>query len=432
VSDPLSEPNGLIKARDLILIIRVVLLLFAFFLPFEEIWKELWGVDTMLKPYRIFAFLAICLGINKLIKARWDKYDKYFAVILIVGALLAFFWLMYDRGNIQWVTQELLLLSFSFIMYLLIKRLDLTEKEINMALFLFVIACCMNAFYCLYQVIALGIVFRPHGLSRTPSQFALFNGIALLFLISRFVYADRSYSWLEGLLFVLSSLLLLFTILLSGTRSVMLGIIIALIAIFIILSKRSKRARVFMLMMWVAGIALITSIIIQFSAMQDTWQVLLDRLEPTTVASGAGRLDIWGLSWFIMKDFYFIGAGTAGFLIACIPYLPRLGYFNPAELLVEDKGLVLHNLYLNILVDYGPLCFVLFIWTVYMILSSLIRLSKHNKYFSPLLPAVMSLFLLIIVQGFFDDSLNGVTFWIVLSLATYLASNEQVNFIIEE
>jgi ABC-type multidrug transport system permease subunit len=105
-----------------------------------------------------------------------------------------------------------------------------------------------------------------------------------------------------------------------------------------------------------------------------------------------------------------------------MPYLPQIGYFVPEDLLIENKGLVLHNIYLSMFVDYGPLSFILFIILLWTLMMSLVRKLQQSENVHHILPAVLAMFLCITIEGFFDDSLNLITFWIIMALATYYAA----------
>ena len=188
-------------------------------------------------------------------------------------------------------------------------------------------------------------------------------------------------------LFVLA--LLLFTIILTGSRKTMLAVG-AIFAVYIFNSE--KRSTL-----------LIGSILIGISIFSFLPDIFFDRWGDTFESRGSGRIDIWIVGLKSLEKYFLFGAGLGNFPSAFdefMHYAPNyMGAYRAA-----------HNLYLEILVELGLVGFslmILMMWKHYRAIPPRLDKDDNNQV---MLKAV---FWAMLTANFFGEFLLRKSFWLL-------------------
>lgn len=190
-------------------------------------------------------------------------------------------------------------------------------------------------------------------------------------------------------LFGVSIGVLLYSIILSGSRGGMLGIGMVIIVYILLIKQRIT----FVTMTIIIGIILI-SFIPEFFF--DRWGSAIER-------GGAGRLDIWYAGYKALGKYWLFGAGLNNFHGAYnefANYSPSFQGWNRAP----------HSIYLGFFVQLGVVGITLMVLAIrahYKIIQS--RFSKHNIDSV----ALMAAFCAVLVSSFFLDTFEQKSFWLL-------------------
>jgi len=243
---------------------------------------------------------------------------------------------------------------------------------------------------------------RPTRISAGEAQgvehFAAYLLPALVFLV---VYALRSRQhWLKALGMYVLSTVLVFGLLMSGTRSAWLGAVAALIIVVVPnLRPRQLAALVTLVVMLGLGASLVPGVT----------KFVDERASQAAETGGAGRVDIWKVGAGIVSEAPLMGVGFSNFPM----------HFGVQEIRAAPFGLqhrhfearfATHSIYLGNLAELGLVGLTLLIAWFLPLLFSI----KGNDV---AIVAVRGAFVAYLIQGMFLDILSRKYFWLVLGLA---------------
>lgn len=212
-------------------------------------------------------------------------------------------------------------------------------------------------------------------------------------------YLTRARSWL---LRALSATLLVLTalaVLMSGTRSAWVGLLVGSIFMF---DWRSRGRGLVIIVLFVAGIVVYTA---QIPFLRD---FILDRSSNAIDSGGAGRMDIWKVGLTIAEDHPIVGVGFGNFPQAftfdAIARTRGLGNYSGLY-----AGRAAHNIFLGSLVETGLVGLTF--------LSSFMWSIARRVQAGPLNSLIQAIVVAYLVQGSFLDITNRKYFWFVVALA---------------
>lgn len=148
------------------------------------------------------------------------------------------------------------------------------------------------------------------------------------------------------------------------------------------------------------------------------------RFSPERVLSdrASGRFDIWYVAFREWQDNLLVGIGGGGFkprsveLLATEPGVQLV----KSHLLLSD-GIEVHNIYLETLVEYGLIGFLLF---VAVLVSTGVRLqAAAQRSRDPALRALPMVLLAFLAASFFLSVVNNKLLWILIGLGVVVAGN---------
>ncbi|WP_185974745.1 O-antigen ligase family protein [Deinococcus detaillensis] len=193
------------------------------------------------------------------------------------------------------------------------------------------------------------------------------------------------------------------SILLSGTRSAWIGILIALIMFVLPLVKSKKLAYI---------IIFVFSVITLISYIPVTANFVSTRIDTANDTGGAGRTSIWVVGRQIALEHLPLGVGLGAFPTAFdnqAIFKSSLKSINSEEIY---PGRAPHNIYLSNLSEVGIPGTALFILFLYSTMSSLWTYPRKKSSI-----IIYSVLIVYISQGFFLDVTNRKYFWLFLALA---------------
>lgn len=206
---------------------------------------------------------------------------------------------------------------------------------------------------------------------------------------------------------VIASILILLSILSSGSRGVLLGIIAA---IFVFLWEKRRQ---------ISWKSVTTSVIVMAIAVFSFYSLapnaLLDRYTFTEIVRthGATRFMIWKAGVIAFMDSPLYGFGYGNFIEANSQYVSRIegGY------MAQGKGA--HNIYLQLAVELGiigAILFLIVLWKHWQLLRAL-KCSGNR-----LVATIKAIFVGMLVIGVTLELLDQKSFWLAFSLIPMLSN----------
>ena len=284
--------------------------------------------------------------------------------------------------------------------------------------------------------------------------------------ISLIIMAHRWYSRLIfSILFVFFILMIIF----SGSRSVLVGIILTIIIFFILGLKRSIRfikklpkkrkiaviitiiVIILIILIAIAGITLTTnkikSEILKIGLIQRSLETIKTFLSYFKTAGPLEALKsisnyryiFWNQAINMAKDYPLTGVGAGSYIIQLPDYLWN---FEPSFTIVDYAG----NYYLQILSEFGLVGLILILFIFYFIIKKYVLYFRYQKKFKVensnkinsissgnwLLIGLFISFISMILAQFFGPHTNFIevqfTFWLIIGLMVTFIKIKQVNY----
>ena len=403
-----------------------LLQLYVFLLPFEMLWLELFGVDTILKPYRLVGLAIIGLKIvgtfNPRTRVRIDVFDRVFLAIFTWGLLAAVFWyVLSGSGNLSWATSDSILIFFAFAVYIVLKSETRQFATVEKLLDSFLLGT-------LVSIVSYAGFFgsitadRFQAFYDNPNRLAVAVTACLVLIVARFLFGrvrrrGVDYLW-HGGLFLFLSFVLFFT----GSKGALLGFAFSLMAFAIPLMVRSKQTgslnlgRVVAILPVVVAAGLVISA--AFTEYEDSTAVQRYQIGSGRTSNSAGsRLDIWESAWNVAQDHYFLGVGTAQYRFYHRDYVSRLDNLRSPKIAEADLGT--HSDYLNLLTSFGIVCTALYAWMLLLIYRGLTfglgRLKERDFY--PM-AAYLPVLVFLVVNAATHIMMGSPDYWFFMALIT--------------
>ena len=224
---------------------------------------------------------------------------------------------------------------------------------------------------------------RFWGSSSNPNVIGLIS--LMVMLINIYIYMNeskRGKRYYHLLLFILISG---FVLILSGSRSAILGSIAGLL--FIIL-KSNKKLKIYSIVfiIIITAPAIIPETILSYLVLRSSKEYIVE-------TKGSSRLDIWG-AYLKNFDKYIITG---------------LGYSNSPKAIrgTIQEGRTLHNTYFSILVEFGILGFAFILQGIFQIIRKLNKINDTGKVY------ILAILYALLVNSFFIDNINQRITWLI-------------------
>lgn len=302
----------------------------------------------------------ICWLSQVILKRQKIKTDHFFGVALLflVWSACSLLWSVdRDKGVVAVITITQLVL-----LYLMSRNLIDSGEKLRVVMGSYVIGAVVAAITAILGVYEAGFATRASiaGM-QDPNHFARALSVGLIFTVY-LTYKCRGY---QRCLYLTGSFLLVWGVLLTGSRGAWLAVLTSIAAAF--LFTRSKGFKITLVTTILLVVLFFNSVII--SAMPP---LIADRVVSMSDLAdrGCGRLDIWMVGLAMVKENWLAGVGINGFLTAYNDYI----FKSHDEIM--DRGVMrdAHNTFLCLLAELGMLGILLFSMFWLVSWKSIVRL----------------------------------------------------------
>lgn len=330
---------------------------YVFFIPFDPISSITSGnIFTLTKLLGILTMLI--LFVKGIVENKFIKPNRVaiWWVLFILYGLLTVSWAINPEKVINSIPTAMGLLIF----YLLVASYQFKKEDYE----------TLKWFILLGGIVAAIVVCYGYTIGKFYGRASLMfgdrianpNGVAIAMLIPLSLCVEkllRKNKKIVKVLYIISFALLVYAIIITGSRKALLGVGLILIVYQILSSKKMSLSFVV--------------IVIGIGIMQFIPHYHLERWGAAVETGAGGRLDIWYVGLQSLKKYWLSGAGLSNFPEAFTEHVYHsLNYVGIQR--------VAHNEYLKTIVELGIMGFMLFviaIWNHYRLLQT--RIIDMNK-----------------------------------------------------
>ncbi|MBR9921783.1 MAG: hypothetical protein GYB31_13165 [Bacteroidetes bacterium] len=387
---------------------------YVFLAPFEDLLEYLYGIKTVFKPYRLFGIIILLTGFFKDFSKKpffVFKYDLYITLFLVYGIVYTIF--LYSIGNSigfgNFVSTQLQTV-FLFLILLTFKRMDFTYRQMQIILWCMVAGIFINSLIIVLDFYVLHLSSREKGLSDNPNYAAYGMVIAANYLLYHVMKNKFKIFSVKNLIFIAMIIILFFTILATGSRG---GFLLFLgsffLMLFVLSSTKAKRQ-----MLPMVGVLLLLLV------NTPQFQTLTSKATTFNRLKGATqdiRIPLAQAGFNAIEDSGGMGVGVAQML-----HRPTFAkYIAPVDrnlvyaIEVRDKGLSLHNLYIEVMAETGFIGLGLMLFYFYQIFKFQWQNFRRNLAYQGFHQFALVSFICLLVFGIGGKGLLGALFWFVIT-----------------
>lgn len=375
--------------------------IFTYFLltPFEDLLN--FGFGTILK---YIAAIYILIIIFKYTLTRKKLLSKNNFIILLLFLLLTYFWLSYFWAYIPHVTFDRNItytLMIIFFIFINLENFTKNEKRIlEKVIYFSGLAISIYIIYNFVVVSNFDIYRFTLGEYNDPNNLAALIILPLSFALER-IFNKSDYKILD----TMGVIIILFGILLTGSRGAFLAIILSFIITMWILRKNIRVKKAITMFVSLGVLTILIYLILPSDLFERLFQ--LSSYTDDFVRYGS-RTDIWlNIYNNILPDLPFLGYGSGN-----SQYI-LFNFYNELK--------ATHNTYLTFVIDLGIFGIVLFLMFLYQMFILAWKSKKMSLIFG---------FISIAIVIFFLDSFPKKYFWNIMFIIIIFSSgkkNEQFN-----
>lgn len=353
-------------------------------------------------------FTGLTLGLKLLttpdMKLKYSKINVWLLIFILIIGITAFTSISIEES----LNIALVMIAFAFAYFVIINTIE-NKKQFKSILYLFVIAAAISAVYGIYQYI-FGDVYsqawldaemfedikmRVYSTFENPNVYGEYLILAIPIAVSLF-WTEKGF-WRKTFLLGIVAITTL-AMVLTFSRGCWLGILFALAILAVIIDRRFILLGIVALMCM--PFVLPDTIIQRFTSIGDM-----------SDTSTSYRVYIWMGSLAMLKDYWFSGVGLGETSFNTI--YPLYSYNN-------IQAPHSHNLYLQIVSQFGILGLIVFLGVVYNFYkeATISMLKKKNIVLAGIIAGMTGFFL----ESMFDYTWYNyrviLIFWMVLAFGT--------------
>lgn len=353
-------------------------------------------------------FTGVTLGLKLLttpnMKLKYSKVNVWLLIFILIVGITAFTSISLEES----LNIALVMIAFAFSYFIIINTIE-NKKQFKSLLYLFVIAAALSAVYGIYQYI-FGDVYsqawldaemfedikmRVYSTFENPNVYGEYLILAIPIAVSLF-WTEKGF-WKKAFLLGIVAITTL-AMVLTFSRGCWLGILLALAILAVIIDRRFIILGLIGLMC--LPFVLPDTIIQRFTSIGDM-----------SDSSTSYRVYIWMGSLAMLKDYWFSGVGLGETSFNTI--YPLYSYNN-------IQAPHSHNLYLQIVSQFGILGLIMFLGVVYNFYkeATISMLKKKNIILAGIVAGMTGFFL----ESMFDYTWYNyrviLIFWMVLAFGT--------------
>jgi len=387
-------------------------------LPFERLWDNWLGSNTIFKPYRLVGMALLVLLVLRNLGARTtfiiDRYDQAMFGIFAWGAMMSGVWHLVNGVSLEPTTNEGTLIVFALLTYLALKNTLNRRDDLAVVLDVYVLA------FLAAMVVALVLVADPfadryRGLYKNPNQAGFVAALAVLLLVARF-YFESGVGNLRRITYAAGAIGFAAVLALSGSRGSLIGAGLGLLS-FVVTARHASTVTITRVQrLAIVGLAIVALAVVgprAWSAMHKE-TAAFDRYSPEAMSNFSGRLDIWRAASAVAVDHYLLGAGIGQYLNYHQEYVRRLpDLYSPR--MVEFR-LSTHSDLVGLVTNYGLPGLLLYLFVVARLLRASWRAVRYGAREHYIYPALFAVELLSLASELFRDSFVSPEFFFVQAL----------------
>lgn len=396
--------------------------IYAFLLPFEHILEIWFGIDTVLKPYRLFAILTISIFAFKAFQSKKMniladiRQDIFLYLLFAYGIFISLFQMIIVPFSTGKFYNELFQITLYLAIFFIIKNSFFSRKELYQILYALVIGVILNSIYVFYNFYTLADYTRPKGFMDNPNYLSLSVGVALIIIINKLKSAKK----ILGVMLMPLILFMIYIFVISGSRTAFAVVVLAL---FINFSFWSSRAKILFL---AAGISLV-SFALSTNKIKGPL-LLIDRFQERD-ATEDPRIYIWKGVMRASEETNYLGMGLGQFEAQFSSFYQDENHDLIRRIVDFGYHLSAHSDYFSILITYGILGLILFLLFLFYSFKKLIPLALFHRQEDEKSYYQLQLILLVSVAtfGIASENFNSGLYWLLLTFST-----KSVGFLITE
>ncbi len=349
---------------------RVLLVkIYAFLISFEHILEFYFGIETILKPYRVIGIFIVLLGMKSLAHSPQIKLNKrliYYLLFVVVHIIFVAI-----IGEVNWAgfNNYYIQVFFNAVVFMTIISFSWNEENYVSVIKFYVCGVVINSLFIIYTKHILNFTERLSGFVDDPNSASF--GITLAFIFLLYFRLNKK---LSLLVFVTLSTVLMFALYYTGSRS---GIFLVTLSVFtlLLLTKVNFQS------LSIIGIGIFVVYKLVFMVLEPddknyhTANSTVSRFEKI---DSDIRFDLWQSGYVAFENSMYFGVGMFQFASNFKIFGEAVRTVNKSFYKARKKmykGLSLHNLYFEVLFGTGFLGFFFFLRFIYQI----IRLSKFKE-----------------------------------------------------
>ena len=399
-------------------LIHKLLCFYAFLIPFEKVLKVFFSIDTILKPYRIFAILII-VSFGVKLSFRWSankeiKQDIFLYILFIYGTIATLFRMLTTKFYLNYLYNDLFQMGLYLAIFIVMRHINLDIKKTKTILKYLAVGIVLNSIYVFYSFYFLRNFRRQAGFMDNPNYLALSLVVVIVLLLlrrSEFKGNLKKIAW-GGLLFFLGYIFII-----TGSRTGLVLLVICFAMMFLFFSAKQK---------WT--IFLISTALIIFLQLDrsDNLEgsgplILIERVKLKSNSEEADvRFPVWSGVLRASQQTNFLGLGVGQFKGRFQEFYKEENHILIRRILERNYYLSPHSDYFAILVVYGVaglLFYLIFLFLtgrkiLYHINHSITEEQKLFYQYSLLIITTLAVF------GLTSESFNSALFWILLSICS--------------
>lgn len=414
VSTAISNANNLkqdaeLKANDIVSYNKItfpafLLAIYGVIVPFDNVVLLSFMAGTLTKYFLIF---VTCVVLANLILVKNNKqiikqpFSNLMWILFMVFMLISAIWSVSPaltlRGSITiagLIITTVILTSYPWS----ISELDVIEKGIAFGGFIAALVSLYlssQGYYYLSSARASIVIGEKVA---DPNHFS--SGLILPFCISYYRILSSKKHGHKFILNIIISTVLLTAIILSGSRGAVLGLIVAILFLFLMHRKLRRYL-----------IVLVTVTLLAYPILLNIMpNPLVERFSLNSILSskGSGRVPLWhvGLLAFLEKPLTGWGFNTFTLITS--------GVYSEAAYLGVRYGQVAHNIFVQILSELGIFGLIILVLALASTFRSSFGSSRKIANFQPITAALVG----IVVTSLTLGTLNYKYFWLILVLST--------------
>lgn len=393
---------------------------YAFIISFENILEVLWEIKTPYKPFRLLAlFIGVLILISRRFSSiRFDSNDLKLVGVYLFGLVPTTIAFINGRLNTDYFWSTSLQYFIALWILLLIKNIPFGMQHLQKLLFIFCAGALVNAVYMIYTFSYVDIG-RQKGFMDDSNIAALSCCVAFSYFFYQFIRSSKPMWNAERMSSGIISVILILALFVAGSRTAIISMILIILFILYYQVPASKKIWHTVLLFIAAFCIFKSSLNLSFFEAMPAWNRLI-YLE----GKEDSRISLWKYGFEAFKESNYIGLGIEQFKNP-VNYTKFVKVSENA-VVINQKGLVVHNTFLTVLYEYGIISFLLLIGFFISLYNRLVSACKIIDH-----PVVYKLiYFNVIWFSFFLSSFQSHTMWFLyiflgLAVSRYMDIEER-------